>query len=91
MGHASPYTSPPQVKGDFGQIQEAPRPLLLSAKEAAELIGLGRTTIYRLMDSGDLEFVHVGKSRRIPLDEAHAFVARLCRRSEEDDRGRMSE
>jgi len=88
-GDISPYPSPPPVNA--GENVSHPRPLLLSVMEAGELIGLGRTTIYMLMDSGDLAFVHVGKSRRIPLDEAHDFVARLCRRSKDGNRGRMSE
>lgn len=66
-----------------------PRPLLLTVTEAAELIGLGRTTIYKLMDNGDLASVRVGKSRRIPLDEAHDFVDRVCGRSDGGGRGRM--
>jgi excisionase family DNA binding protein len=60
-------------------------------KEAGELIGLGRSTIYKLMEAGDLASVHVGKARRIPLDEAHAYVERLCQRNQAGIRGRMSE
>jgi excisionase family DNA binding protein len=62
---------------------------LLSVKEAAVLIGVGRTTIYKLMDGGDLAYVHVGKSRRIPLKEAHDFVERLCLSSELGIQGRI--
>jgi excisionase family DNA binding protein len=68
-----------------------PRPLLLTVNEAAELIGLGRTTIYKLMDAGDLASVHVGKSRRVPLDEVYDFIDRVCGRSDRGGRGRMSE
>ena len=89
-GDTSPDTSP-RADGSRERFASSSRPLLLSVKEAADLIGLGRSTIYKLMDSGTLAFVHVGKSRRIPLDEAHAFVARLCRRSDGGNRGRMSE
>jgi excisionase family DNA binding protein len=54
------------------------RPLLLTVKEAAVLIGVGRTTLYKLMDTGDIVSVRVGSSRRIPLTSVYEFVDRLC-------------
>jgi excisionase family DNA binding protein len=78
-GDASPHPSPPQVRADFEQVPEPPRPLLLTVKEAAALIGIGRTTLYRLMDTGEITSVLVGASRRIPLQSAHEFVDRLSR------------
>ena len=53
-------------------------PLLLNVQQAAQLIGIGRTTVYKLMDSGELFFVHVGASRRVPLQAAYDYVDRLC-------------
>ena len=35
-------------------------PLLLTVNQAANLIGVGRTTIYELMDSGEPFSVHRG-------------------------------
>lgn len=83
-GDASPHRSPPQVRGHFEQIPEPPRPLLLTVKEAAALIGIGRTTLYRLMGTGEITSVHVGASRRIPLQSAHEFVAHLSRPTIDD-------
>jgi excisionase family DNA binding protein len=40
--------------------------LLLRPKEAAELIGIGRTKVFELMRTGQLESVRIGSSRRIP-------------------------
>ena len=40
--------------------------LLLRPKEVAELIGIGRTKVFELMRSGQLESVRIGSSRRIP-------------------------
>ena len=40
--------------------------LLLTAREAANLLGIGRSTIYLLLRSGDRESVHIGTCRRIP-------------------------
>lgn len=53
-------------------------PLLLTVRQAAELLGVGRTTLYELMDSGELHSVHRGASRRVPLWAAYDYVDRLC-------------
>lgn len=52
----------------------------LTAKEAAARLRVSNMTIYRLCDSGELESVRAGGSRRIPaqaVDEyqRNAFVA----------------
>ena len=51
--------------------------LLLTPAEAAELLGLGRSTVYELLASGDLESVCIGRARRIPHDALLAYVGRL--------------
>jgi excisionase family DNA binding protein len=51
--------------------------LLLTPAEAAELLGVGRTTIYELMNSGDIPSVRIGRARRIPAADLVAFVDRL--------------
>ncbi|ABW15648.1 DNA binding domain, excisionase family [Parafrankia sp. EAN1pec] len=51
--------------------------LLLTPAEAAELLGVGRTTIYELMNSGDIPSVRIGRARRIPSVDLVAFVDRL--------------
>jgi excisionase family DNA binding protein len=78
-GEASSYPSPLQVRGDFRPRPESPRPLLLTVKEAAALIGIGRTTLYCLMDVGEIDSVHIGTSRRIPLASVYQYVDRLTR------------
>lgn len=60
--------------------------LLYKPEEAAKALGIGRSKIYALMASGQLESVLVGGSRRIPLDAMHSFVDRL-RRSASDPVG----
>jgi excisionase family DNA binding protein len=82
----SPYPSPGErdVDGNLA-IQ---RPLLLTVKEAAAMIGVGRTTLYRLMDSGEIASVHVRSSRRIPLLSAHEFVEQLSRPTIDSSRRR---
>ena len=53
-------------------------PLLLTVKQAAELMGVGRTTLYELMDTGEVYSVHRGASRRLPLWAVYDYVDRLC-------------
>ena len=53
----------------------AVEPLLLTALQVAQLLAVGRTSVYGLITAGDLETVHIGRSMRIPADSVHAFVA----------------
>jgi len=39
---------------------------LLTSKEAAKFLAISRTKIYEAMSSGDLPYVKLGKTRRIP-------------------------
>jgi excisionase family DNA binding protein len=58
-----------------------------SIEEAAQSLGVGRTTVYDLMNSGDLESVKVGRRRIIPADAIGAFlVARRAAAAEADAR-----
>jgi excisionase family DNA binding protein len=54
----------------------APR-LLLSPADAAQALGIGRSHLYVLMDRGLIEWVHIGRCRRIALSELERFVATL--------------
>ena len=42
--------------------------LLLRPAEAAELLSVGRSTIYELLDRGELKGVRIGSSVRIPVE-----------------------
>ena len=46
----------------------------LSVAEVAERFRVSRMTVYRLMESGELGFVRVGRGYRIPLREFDQFV-----------------
>ena len=48
--------------------------LLLTATEAADVLGIGRTKVYELLRIGAIESVRVGKSRRIPATALHEYV-----------------
>ena len=50
--------------------------LLLSVNEAARLLGIGRTLMYELLGSGEIDSVHVGRLRKVPAQALTAFVER---------------
>jgi excisionase family DNA binding protein len=49
-------------------------PLLVSVQSAARILAVGSTTVYELIAAGELESIHIGKSRRVPLAALQAFV-----------------
>ncbi|WP_240894974.1 MULTISPECIES: helix-turn-helix domain-containing protein [Kineococcus] len=51
--------------------------LLLSPEEAAEVLGVGRSTVYDLMRMRLLPSVKIGRSRRIPVEALRQYVQRL--------------
>ena len=40
--------------------------LLLTPTEAASALGIGRSKVYELMQTGQLQSVHIGACRRVP-------------------------
>jgi excisionase family DNA binding protein len=51
--------------------------LLLTVEEAARRLRLGRTLVYRLISSGELESITVGRLRRVPAECLAEYVATL--------------
>jgi excisionase family DNA binding protein len=51
--------------------------IVLTVEEAAERLGVGRTLLYALVRSGDIESIAIGRLRRIPLDALDEFVGQL--------------
>jgi excisionase family DNA binding protein len=45
--------------------------------EAARVAGIGRSTIYEMLASGDLTAVKLGRRTLIPADELRRFIAAL--------------
>lgn len=51
--------------------------LLLTVEEAARRLGVGRTTMFALITSGQVASVTIGRLRRIPAEALPAYVASL--------------
>jgi excisionase family DNA binding protein len=54
----------------------APR-VLLSAEQAAKILGIGRTNMFALIKRGEIDSVKVGRLRRVPEDAIDAYAERL--------------
>ena len=39
---------------------------LVTVREAAQWLGLGRAKLYQMMEQGELAYVKIGRARRIP-------------------------
>jgi excisionase family DNA binding protein len=55
----------------------APDRLLYRQEEAAKVLGLGRTTVFELIRSGELRSVKIGHLRRISATALAEYVAQL--------------
>ncbi|ABQ67031.1 DNA binding domain, excisionase family [Rhizorhabdus wittichii RW1] len=49
-------------------------PLAVRVTVAAELLGLGKTRIYELIEAGDLEIVKIGRSTLIPYKNLKKLI-----------------
>jgi excisionase family DNA binding protein len=52
-------------------------PFLFSPIQIAKILGVSRSKVYALMNSGELKSVHVGRSRRIRKDQMESFISSL--------------
>ena len=55
--------------------QKVPLPQFMTVGEVANLMRVSSMTVYRLIKSGDLRAVQVGKSYRINEDDINNFLA----------------
>ena len=62
MPHTNPYRA---------------EPLLYTLPEAAAALRISRTKLYELLDSQEIESIHIGRSRKIPADAIHTYINRL--------------
>lgn len=51
-----------------------PRPLAYSIKDAIQVSSIGRTTLYGLISSGEIETVKIGKRRLVKAASLASFI-----------------
>lgn len=66
MGWA--MTEPTQSEGRLAQVR------FLTVAEVATLMRVSKMTVYRLVHSGELTAVRVGRSFRVPEHAVHAYL-----------------
>jgi excisionase family DNA binding protein len=50
---------------------------LISISELQQVLKISRSTANRLLNSGELRRVHIGRAVRIPSEDVEAFMQRL--------------
>ena len=55
----------------------APGQLLYSVEEAADLLGIGRTFMFHLLATGEIDSFKIGRRRKIPRDALDGYIERL--------------
>ncbi|WP_441246966.1 helix-turn-helix domain-containing protein [Kitasatospora sp. McL0602] len=60
---------------DQGGLAADPTLVALTVEEAARRLGIGRTTMYSLVSSGEIPSVTIGRLRRVPADALSGYVA----------------
>jgi excisionase family DNA binding protein len=51
--------------------------LLYSVDEAADLLGIGRTFMFRLIATGEIDSLKIGRRRMIPSEALERYIERL--------------
>ncbi len=60
-------------------VPESTRPLLVSAADAARVLGIGRTTVYEHVKDGCLTPIHLRRCVRFSMYEIEQYVESLRR------------
>lgn len=64
--------------------RQLPIRVLLTVEEAAEQLRIGRTVAWRLISSGELQSVQIGRLRRVPAAAVSEYAAQLVARQSRD-------
>lgn len=52
-------------------------PMLFNATQVAKIMGVSKSQVYNLMNSGRLGSVSIGRSRRVTNGQMHDFISSL--------------
>lgn len=62
---------------ESGKMAPPPNRLLYPVPEVAILLGVEQRLIWKLVETGDLRSVKLGRRRLVPKDAIHQFLAKL--------------
>lgn len=62
---------------EIHESRSIPTRVLLTIEEAAEKLGIGRTLMCKLIRTGDVDSVLIGRLRRIHVDAVNSYAERL--------------
>ncbi len=68
---------------DQHQPKRPIEPLLVRVEEAARILSLSRSTIYEMLDSGELLSVRRGTARRIPVAALQEWIGKQLQQNAE--------
>ena len=75
-------------RGTAGPDGGSPRARFLTVQEVAATMRVSKMTVYRLLHSGEMPGVRVGRSFRVPQDALDAFLATSPAARDEELEGR---
>ena len=55
-------------------MAETGLPILYTVEEVADILHIGRSTVFTLIKQGKLESIRLGRSRRVPIDAMQEYV-----------------
>jgi excisionase family DNA binding protein len=65
------------VSNDAERSASTPPRLVYSVEEAADLLGIGRTFMFHLVATGEIESFKIGRRRKIHRDALDRYIERL--------------
>lgn len=74
---ADEQPTPPTGRRPATLPTPAPDRLVYTIREAAHALRISRTKLYELLDSGAIESIHIGRSRKIPADALRTYLDHL--------------
>jgi hypothetical protein len=75
---SSPTDVPPAKERIFSPISH-PKPLCVRINVAAQMIGVGKTKMYELVNAGEVDTLKIGKSTLITMTSLETLVRRHLR------------
>jgi excisionase family DNA binding protein len=74
------------LSGEAAEISVThPTRLVLTIEQAARRLGIGRTLMYSLVMTGEVESVTIGRLRRIPVECLTEYVTKLRTAQQQTD------